>query len=66
MDEKQHLFFSNNRIYISYEDYKIPGGRSATSIELPTYDHDPEVKFGEDQILILWSIWNPHLLAIPA
>ncbi len=32
---------------------KIPGGRSATSIALPTYDHDPEVKFGEDQILIL-------------
>jgi hypothetical protein len=32
---------------------KIPAGRSATLIELPTYDHDPEVKFGEDQILIL-------------
>jgi len=58
VDEKQHLYWQHSYTikYKSYEN-KIPAGRSATLIALPTYDHDPDVKLGEDQILILWSIW---------
>lgn len=32
---------------------KSPAGRSVTLIELPAYDHDPDVKLGDVQILIL-------------
>jgi hypothetical protein len=40
-----------------YTNWKMqiikPGGRSVTLIALPAYVHDPEVRFGEVQILIL-------------
>ncbi len=53
VDEKQHLLSQQYYARKSFIPRKIPAGRSATFMELPTYDHDPELKFGDDQILIL-------------
>ncbi len=50
---KNNTFDDNGMILLKIGSFKIPAGRSATSIALPTYDHDPEVKLGEDQMLIL-------------
>lgn len=53
MWSKNHTYINNLNNKKYYMGKSIPSGRSDTLIELPTYDHDPDVKLGEDQILIL-------------